>query len=71
MSSKKQRWARERNFLIWRVKGIIAHDYAIRRFLPDDETQGDIDVILSSLKKVLRKLKSLDEYEKYQRYLGR
>ena len=71
MISKKQKWARERNFLIWRVKGLVSHQSAIRKFLPDGETQTVLDAIFTDLEKVFRKLKSLDEFEKYQRYLRR
>lgn len=69
MISKKQKWARERNFLIWRVKGLMTHQPALRKFFPDAKTQTDLNAIFTGLDKVLSRLKKMDEFAKYQRYL--
>ena len=69
MQSKKQRWAKERNFLIWRVKGLISHQFALRDFLPDSESKKAIDSIFAEFEKLLGKIKKMDEFEKYQRYM--
>ncbi len=68
--TEPQRWARQRNFTMARLK---AFDYDIKRSIPsllrDNETKKDLEELERIMSKIEKKLNGLDSYEKYKKWL--